>query len=118
MSLVENFRQKFKDATRTAVRASSDFLEATKINLAIKSDEDKIKNIMFDIGKSVFDGYNSGKAVEAEISIKCDEIVSLEKSIEEKKLKLIEIKNLKQCSGCMSEIDEAAVYCPNCGKKA
>jgi Zn finger protein HypA/HybF involved in hydrogenase expression len=117
MSLIDDFKEKFMDVTRNAVKASSDFLEVTKINLSISSDEERIKGIMFEIGKAVYETYNVGKPVEAELSIKCDEIVTLEKSIEEKKQKIAEIKNLKQCTGCSSEIDENAIYCPQCGKK-
>ena len=116
MAIKGNIGRKVKDATRTAVKASSDFLEITKINMAIKSDEEKIKDIMFDIGKIVYESYNQGKTVD-ELSGKCDEISILEKDIEEKKLKVIEIKKLKQCKDCKAEIDEGSAYCPYCGKK-
>jgi hypothetical protein len=117
MTMLENFREKVVGATRSAVKASSEFIEVTKINLTIKSEEDKVKEIMFEIGKIIYENYKEGKAVEGDLSVKCDNIVESEEKILELKKKIMDIKNLKNCEGCGSEIDTESSYCHKCGKK-
>lgn len=118
MTILDNFRDKVKGATRTAVKASSEFIEVTKISLAIKSEEDKAKEIMFEIGKVVFEGYKEGKALEAELAVKCEGIVESQGKIVEMRNKIMEIKNIKKCEACEAEIDVDSFYCHKCGKKA
>lgn len=117
MTILDNFRDKVIGATRTAVKASSEFIEVTKINLAIKSEEDKAKEIMFEIGKAIFESYKDGKALEAELSIKCDSILEAQSKIIEMKNKIMEIKNLKKCEDCGAEVDSEGSYCHKCGKR-
>jgi hypothetical protein len=117
MTILDNFRDKVKGATRTAVKASSEFIEVTKINLSIRSEEDKAKEIMFEIGKVIFESYKDGKVLEAELSIKCDSIVESEGRILEMKNKIMEIKKLKKCEDCGAEVDSESSYCHKCGKK-
>jgi Zn finger protein HypA/HybF involved in hydrogenase expression len=117
MTTFDDIRQKVKDVTRTAVKASSEFLEVTKINMAIKAEEDKIKAITFDIGKSVFDSYSDGKPVEEGLAEKCSEIALIQKDIEEMQQKVMQIKNVEKCPGCSAEVDKSMVFCPKCGTK-
>ncbi len=117
MALIDNLREKVVDATRTAVRASSDFIEVTKINMAAKSEEEKMKAILLDIGKYIYDSYNDGKQVDAELSAKCDEISDCEKNIVKLKQSVLEIKNLKKCNICSSEISKSDIFCPKCGQR-
>jgi hypothetical protein len=117
MTIFDNFRDKVMGATRSAVKASSEFIEVTKINLSIKSEEDKAKEIMFEIGKVIFESYKEGKALEAELSMKCDSIIESESKITEMKNKIMEIKNIRKCDGCGAEIDAESSYCHKCGKR-
>ena len=117
MATVDNLGHKLINVTRAAVKASSEFLEVTKINLAIKSEEDKIKAIMFDIGKGIYDSYIGGKPVEDQLALKCDDISLLESNIEVMRQKILEIKNAVRCEGCSAEIDNNVLFCPKCGIK-
>ena len=117
MSTVDNLGNKLINVTRAAVKASSEFLEVTKINMAIKSEEDKIKGIMYDIGKGIYESYLSGKPVENELALKCSDISEIENNIAIMKQKILEIKNAVKCEACSAEIDNSVVFCPKCGKK-
>ena len=117
MSILENFRDKVVGVTRTAVRASGEFIEVAKINLAMKSEEDKAKEIMFEIGKVIFDSYKEGKPLEAELSMRCDHIVASEGKILEMKSKILELKNKMICPGCGTEVGNESAFCHHCGQK-
>ena len=115
MALFDQLKDRVKGATHTAVKASSEFIEVTKIKMAIKSEEDKAKAAMLEIGKAIYEQYKSGQAIDEELSIKCDEIGEAEVKAEELKQKILEIKNLRKCAGCGAEIEADCVFCPKCG---
>lgn len=117
MAILDSFRDKVLGATRTAVKASGEFIEVTKISMAIKSEEDRAKELMLEIGKIVFESYKEGRPLEAELSIKCDSIVETENKILELKDKIMEIKNIKTCEGCGAEVDVEGSFCHKCGKR-
>jgi len=116
-TLFESVRDKVSNAARTAVKASNELIEVTKLNSAINSQKDKMKALMLEIGELVYDTYRDGKPLEAELSVKCESIAECEKSIDEIKSKILDVKNLKKCMGCSSEVDHDVLFCPRCGSK-
>ncbi len=115
MSILDNVGKKLGGAGKAALKASGDLVQITKLNLAIKSEENKIEGFMVEIGNGVYEKYKSGKPVDAELSLSCEEIAKCMNSIEELKAKIIEVKNLKKCPGCSSEVDRNDAYCSKCG---
>ena len=47
----------------------------------------------------------------------CQRIKAYEKSIEEIKQKILDLKGVKICPGCKSELELEIAYCPKCGTK-
>lgn len=117
MSILENFRDKVTDAVGTARKASSKFIEVTKINSAVKSEEEKIKEIKLKMGELVYESFLQGRPVDSELVLKCEEIGGCEKNIEILKEKILEVKNLTKCYECSSTVDRYTLYCPKCGSK-
>ncbi len=117
MALFDAVKEKLANAGKTAIKASNEIIEVTKLNLLVKSEEDKIKDRLLEIGKAVYEHYRDGKPVEAELSISCEEIAKCEKIIDELKQKIMEIKKLRECKACLAHIDDEALYCPKCGAK-
>lgn len=117
MSILDNVGRKISGAGKAALKASGDLVQTTKLNLAIKSEENKIEAFMVEIGNIIYEKYKNGIPFDTEISEKCDEIAKCMSSIEEIKAKINEVKNIRICSGCSSEIDKDNLYCPKCGTK-
>ncbi len=117
MSILENVGKKISGAGKAAIKASGDLVQVTKLNLEIKSEENKIEALMLEMGNAVYEKYKDGSPVDAELSIKCDEVTKCMDSIEELKAKIAEVKNLKKCSGCASEVDKDDTFCCKCGTK-
>lgn len=117
MSILENFRDKVTDAVGTARKASSEFIEVSKINSAVKSEEEKIKEIKQKMGELVYESFLQGKPVDSELILKCEEIGDCEKNIEVLKEKILEVRNLTKCYECSATVDKDVLYCPKCGSK-
>lgn len=117
MSLFDEAREKLAGTARAAVNASREMIEVSKLNTAIKSEEYRIKEIMYDIGREIYETYKDEKPVSDKLRSKCDDIMECEKKIEELKLKILEIKNLKSCVECGTRIPLDYIYCPKCGAK-
>ncbi|HOV27151.1 MAG TPA: zinc ribbon domain-containing protein [Pseudobacteroides sp.] len=118
MSLINNVGKKITDAGKVAIKASGNMVQITKLNMAIKSEESKIQEYMAEIGNIIFDKYKDGKDIDPDVKNNCEEIEKCIKTIDELKLKIIDIRDLKKCPGCGNEIDKDDVYCSKCGTKS
>ncbi len=117
MSFFNNFGKKIEDATKTAAKKSNELVEMTKINVEIKSEEDKIKKIYTDIGEKVCENYN----VDDEIFDGFEELYNRVQDSKAKIHKLndraLEIKNIKLCNTCSEKLSEDNLYCDKCGAR-
>ncbi len=117
MSLLNNVKEKISDTAKAAVKASRELSEISKINMAIKAEEDKIKSILLELGGAVYETYLEIKPSTIDLEAKCKEITQCHKNIEDLKAKILEVKNIVVCQECKSNIERGFVYCPKCGAK-
>jgi ribosomal protein L40E len=100
-----------------AVKKSGELVEITKINMNISSEEGKIQKIYTQIGKKVYESFCSTGETNEDFAEDCNAIKEHEKTIAELKEKIMELKNIKICTGCGAEMDRAAMFCAKCGAK-
>lgn len=93
MPFFDNLTKKVGDAAKTAAKKSGDLVETTKLNMAVNSEEDKIKAICTDIGKSVYLKFQSGADIDPELLDKCQQIRSIEENIASLKQKISQLKS-------------------------
>jgi hypothetical protein len=117
MSLINNVGKKITGAGKVAIKASGNMVQITKLNMAVKSEESKIQGYMADIGSTIFDKYKEGKDIDPDVKTNCEEIEKCIKAIDELKLRIIDVRDLKKCPGCDNEIDKDDVFCSKCGTK-
>lgn len=117
MSIINNVGKKITGAGKVAIKASGNMVQITKLNMAIKSEESKIQGFMANIGSIIFDKYKEGQEIDLDVKTSCEEIEKSIKVIEELKLKIIDVRDLKKCPGCGNEIDKDDVFCSKCGAK-
>ena len=103
--------------TETAAQKTGAFVSRTKLNYAISANENKIKDICADIGKSVYDEYKSGSEFPEKIAEKLKEIDTLYDEVNELKAKVADLKNSVVCSECGEYNSAYGTYCSKCGAK-
>ncbi|MDP4091781.1 MAG: zinc ribbon domain-containing protein [Bacillota bacterium] len=115
MSLLNDVREKISDTARAAVKASRELAEISRLNAAVKSEEEKIKTLLQDIGLAVFETYRDNKPVMVDLELKCKEIMECRQNIVELKERILDVKNLVACPNCKASVERVFVYCPECG---
>jgi chromosome segregation ATPase len=117
MSIFENISKKVTETARAAAKKSGDIVEVTKLNINISAEEDKIKKTFTDIGKIVYDSYAKKEDMADNFRELCKQVESYEKNIEDMKKKILELRKIKICPECDTELDIEMAYCHKCGEE-
>jgi len=117
MAFFDNLGKKVGEAAQAAAKKSGELVEVTKLNMSIGTEEDKIKRAFEKIGERIFVKFNSGEEVYSDFIADCEEIKAYQNTISSLKQKIMEIKNMKACTGCGADLDRNATFCPKCGTK-
>jgi RNA polymerase subunit RPABC4/transcription elongation factor Spt4 len=91
------------------------FVGTTKLNRQVAQEEEKIEKLENEIGRLIYQKYVRGETLEPELSGPCQEIAKLWEGIEVFKEKIRQLKGMKKCPSCASEIDEDQTFCSKCG---
>ncbi|MDP4094782.1 MAG: zinc ribbon domain-containing protein [Bacillota bacterium] len=117
MSGFKSFTKKVSHTAKAAAKKSSDIVEVTKLNMNIGSEEDKIQKKYTEIGKILYDLYVSGESTNEVIKTHCEVIKTHEENIKKMKQKILELKNIKVCPSCGTELEQEILFCSKCGAK-
>lgn len=105
------------DTAKNAAKKSEDAVEKTKLSMAISSEEEKIKEYYNRLGQIVFDKIEKGEIEDSDLSIIYSDILNSKNIIENTKLRILELKNIKVCSKCGNKVKLDVAFCPKCGTK-
>ena len=104
--------------TKDAVDKTKKVIDRTKYNYTVSELESRVKDVLAELGKKLYEEYENGTEFEGDIKEKCEKIDELRKEIEEIKLKIAETKNGTVCKECGCVLEEDASFCKKCGSKA
>lgn len=111
---------------RTAARTYCCMAEKTgkiaremKLKSQMASNKAQIRELYEDIGKNVYEKHllNENVNIKEECKDDCAMIDALANEIEDLRMEILNLNNLKQCPVCHYEIELDFTYCPNCGRK-
>jgi Zn finger protein HypA/HybF involved in hydrogenase expression len=105
------------DTAKSAAKKSEEAVEKTKLNMAISSEEDKIKEYYNKLGQIVFEKIEKGEINDSDLSVIYSDIINSKSIIADTKLKLLELKNMKACPKCGNKVKLDVAFCPKCGTK-
>lgn len=117
MSIFNNITKKVTETAKSAAKKSGDIVEVTKLNISITGEEEKIKRAYDDIGKIVYESFARGEKIADPFKQYCEKVGEYEKKIEEMRQKILELRNIKMCPECSTELLVEMAYCHTCGKK-
>lgn len=110
-----------KTAVRTyryAAEATGKIAKEFKLKSQMAENKSQIQEIYEDIGKQVYEKYLLKETLDIQTDFEedCSMIDILANEVEDIRMELLNLKDLKQCPKCHYEIDLEYHYCPNCGK--
>ena len=117
MAFLENLGKKVGEAAQAAAKKSGELVEITKLNVNIGSEEDKIQKLYTQVGKSIFEKYTATGAADPDVQENCEAIKVHEQNIKTLKEKIMEVKNVKSCISCGTDMERAQIFCSKCGTR-
>ena len=117
MAFLENLGKKVGEAAQAAAKKSGELVEITKLNVNIGSEEDKMQKLYTQIGKTIFEKYSATGAADIDVQENCEAIRVHEQNIKALKEKIMEVKSVKLCIGCGTEMERGQVFCSKCGTR-
>lgn len=100
-----------------AAKATEKLTKEIKLKSQMAENKSKIKELYEDIGKTVYEKYTLDEEIKVERDLinNCYMIDVLADEVEDIRMELLKLKDLKQCPECHYEIYYDFHYCPNCG---
>ncbi len=105
----------FTKTYKVATEKSGKLIEEAKLRMQIAGENDKISEKLEEIGAAVYEDFKSGNSTYADFEDLCKEIEESESLVQEMRNKILEMKKLKQCSVCTTEISKEDRFCSKCG---
>ncbi len=117
MVVLDNWKGKLNNITKTLTKTSGELIKTTKISLEVANEEENLKSLYVDIGKKVHEIYLYGGSLGKFFDEKYQEIIRLESKLNELKGRLSDIKGTFPCPKCGKVIEKNSEFCPKCGLK-
>ena len=105
----------FTKTYKVATEKSGNLIEEAKLRIQIASENDKISEKLEEIGAAVYEDFKSGNSNYADFEDLCKDIEESESLVCEMRNKILEMKKLRQCAVCGTEISKEDRYCSKCG---
>ncbi|MDO8685450.1 MAG: zinc ribbon domain-containing protein [Clostridiales bacterium] len=117
MAFLDNLGKKVSEAAQAAAKKSGELVEITKTNININGEEDKIEKKQQQMGKLVYEKFQATGSIDEEFAGLCNEITAHMETVKNLRQKIMEIKNIKSCTGCGAELERTAMFCAKCGTR-
>jgi rRNA maturation endonuclease Nob1 len=117
MDKLSKIAKSVSDEAVNAAKKSGELLEITKLNHAISNEEDKINATLPKMGNISYQKFKNGESIDPDLINYCNKIEEIKSTILALKQKIMEIKSIRLCQNCQSELGLDVSFCPKCGTK-
>ncbi len=117
MGTFEDVVIKAKSVADAAGKKTVEFVEITKLSLAIAEAKDKVDKLFAEMGKIVYDAVKDDSDCTEEIKTRAliiDDNIALLNQLNEK---MAHMKCMKKCTICGADNQKVSDYCHKCGAK-
>ena len=113
MGFVDDLKQKAKDTAEKTNKLTREM----RIKSMMNDYKGAIEKIYAEIGKKVYEKYIREENIDirAELAEECSKIDAHAKEIEDLRMEMLALKDLRICKNCAAEISISAKFCPKCG---
>ncbi len=116
MTFFEEIKRNASNVTDKAVKKTNELTSIAKLNVNVKSNENKLSYVFEEIGRLVYDA-QSGENHDGEISDYIMKADKLKAEITAAKKQIAKLRKVVICEGCGNEISEESAFCSFCGLK-
>lgn len=115
--IINNIGMGAYNTYKYAAESAGKIAREIKLKGQMASNKSQIRDLYEDIGKNVYEKYLLKEKIDidADFATDCSMIDVLAGEIEEMRMEILSLKELKQCPKCNYEIGLDYHYCPNCG---
>ena len=103
--------------TKTVAGKTNNFVDVTKLNLALNEADKKISSLYQKIGETVYSKYLMDELNCTEFDEILSEIDNFKAEQESLKAQIAELKNAVTCPECGANNDKGSEFCSKCGAK-
>ena len=114
-----NFLKKASEAYKITTDKTGKIAKETKLKIKMSNLKSDINDIYEEIGKKAYDKHNLKEPVDFEKDFEQEftEVDVLSEQIDSILKEILELKDIKQCNKCFTNIDKDYKFCPICGAK-
>lgn len=118
-NMIDKIGKKARQTYRNAAEATGRIAKEIKLKSQMADCKAQIRDLYEKIGKNVYEKYVLKEKLDVDTNFKndCDMIDILANEVEDIRLELLSLKDLKQCPKCHYEIELDFHFCPNCGEE-
>ncbi len=113
MAFFDEISKRMNGVAQTAQKTA----EIARLQRQINSEENEFYELFAEIGKLYYNCRQRSVAPGETMDQLCDRVDALAQHIEQMKLKLDEIKQIRRCQSCGSVQNSASRFCANCGAR-
>lgn len=116
--VINKISKKAIQTYRQAAETTGNFAHKIRLKAVMADNKSQIDELYEEIGKKVYEKYILKEKIDIDKDFlkECSIISILSDEIEEIRMEILSLRDLKQCKNCHCEIELDFNYCPNCGK--
>ena len=117
MGFFDDLTKKASETYKNTAEKTNKLTREMKLKSLINDDKSKIEKIYGEIGKKVYEKHirEENIDIKSELAEECAQIDAYAKEIEDMRLEILSLKDLRLCKTCAAEIPLTAKFCPKCG---
>ncbi len=117
MGKLKGFGKKLSDAAKNTAKKSEELIEIGKVKNKIRDAENNIEKLKMSIGETAFSKFKDGESTFPEAEEICSNIDEALDTIKEFEGKIMQLKHIRICPDCSTEVEDNVAFCPKCGHK-
>jgi len=117
MGKLKGFGKKLSDAAKNTAKKSEELIEIGKVKGKIRDEENNIEKLKMNIGETAYSKFKDGEATFPEAEEICASIDEALDTIKDLEDKIMQLKHIRICPECSTEVEDVVAFCAKCGHK-